>query len=209
MVRYDMSGQTFGRLTVLDQANSLQGTIVWLCRCQCGKTVWVRRHNLIIGKTKSCGCWNIDSHSIHGHAKNGIRTPTYRTWEAMHRRCYDPKNKSYTSYGGRGITVCKRWRTFVNFLHDMGERPANKTLDRINNDGSYLPENCRWATRAEQVKNVSYNLVVSYKGQRYICADLARKFGLPHRTFTQRIRYGWPVEKAVTTPIRPHRPYNR
>ena len=209
MIRYDISGQTFGRLTVLDQANGSPGSFVWMCRCQCGNIVWVRRRHLVIGKTKSCGCFNRDSHTTHGHAKNSFKTRTYRTWESMRRRCYDPKNKSYHFYGGKGITVCNRWKTFSNFLHDMGERPPNRTLDRIRNDDSYSPSNCRWATNAEQARNVKRNLIVWHQGKRFICSDLAKKYGIPHRTFTQRIRYGWSVEKAVTVPIRPHRPYHR
>lgn len=94
----------------------------------------------------------------HGHGRNGNKTPTYRSWNAMLCRCTHPTNKMYHAYGGRGITVCERWMTFANFLADMGERPAGLTLDRINNDGNYEPDNCKWATRSEQNSNTRRSL---------------------------------------------------
>lgn len=89
----------------------------------------------------------------HGHARNGQESPTWKSWRAMHERCYRSGAINYRLYGGRGITVCERWKDYQNFLADMGERPSDKTLDRVDNDGNYEPGNCRWATRSEQQRN--------------------------------------------------------
>jgi len=89
----------------------------------------------------------------HGHARNGQESGAWRSWRAMHDRCYRPTAINYRLYGARGIRVCDRWRVYLNFLADMGERPAGKSIDRINNDGNYEPGNCRWATRSEQQRN--------------------------------------------------------
>lgn len=156
-----MIGQTFGQIKVIADA----GTVVvgkkrkvkrqcYLCLCVCGKTWKVIGNNLRIGGTKSCGCTkakNIrQAKFIHG--RNGY-DPTYSTWIAMRRRCYDKKFAKYATYGAKGITVCERWSEFNNFLADMGERPTGKTLDRIDNTGNYEPKNCRWASSKEQRAN--------------------------------------------------------
>ena len=116
----------------------------WVCRCDCGNRVIMRRGNLMRNRTTtSCGC------SRFSHGMTG--TPTYSSWSNMIDRCTNPSNKRYVDYQGRGITVCERWMTFANFLADMGERPDATSLDRIDNDAGYFKENCRWATALEQM----------------------------------------------------------
>jgi len=155
----NLKGQKFGRLIAIEALakREFRG-VVWLCKCDCGSYVEVVSNKLRQGNTKSCGCLNkervIEVNKIHGHAANKMKTPTYSTWGALKSRCNNPNDKRYDYYGGRGITVCKRWlRSFENFLEDMGERPKDSTIDRIENDGGYEPDNCRWATREKQIRN--------------------------------------------------------
>ena len=121
----------------------------------------------------------------------------------MVQRCTNPNNHKWPRYGGRGITVCERWRTYENFLADMGPRPAGMTLDRYpNNDGNYEPGNCRWATPTEQQNNTSFNKFVTVEGERLTYAQAARKALLNRGTIRDRISRGWDAERAFTTPAR-------
>lgn len=152
-------GKIFGHWTVKSYAGLLPDHH-WLCICDCGTSKVVRGANLIRGVTTSCGCQKnrrlIERNTRHGNAIRGAKTSTYWSWTGMIQRCFYPRHKSFHNYGGRGIRICRRWlgeHGFRNFLSDMGERPSHLTLDRIKTDGHYTPENCRWATRAEQRRN--------------------------------------------------------
>lgn len=144
----------------------------------------------------------------HGHAAPSHVSPTYRTWQGMKNRCSNPKDPYWHIYGGKGITVCQRWATFENFLADMGERPAGKSLDRINGNGNYEPGNCRWATQREQIANSSLSKQITHNGQTHNWAEWGRVLGLSTSAIGKRIARGWDAQRAVTTPRQPGRTPN-
>jgi|SRR5690606_13156339 len=153
----DLTGEVFGRLTVdrIVRGEYPNGRtwIKWACHCECGEKSEVVSQNLLSGHTKSCGCLNKEIVSIL-KTKHGMRgTPEYQSWAGMKTRCDNPEADNYEYYGGRGIKYCEDWESFELFFRDMGERPDGMTLDRINPDGDYCKENCRWATKKEQSFN--------------------------------------------------------
>ncbi len=159
--RIDLTGQRFGRLVVLRYLYSQHGRRpVWLCHCDCGKQKELLGDYLNRGQTQSCGCLQRElsrergqKRIAHGHGRRNQQSPTYQSWYSMKQRCLNPKHGRYKDWGGRGIKVCGRWLNFENFLSDMGVRPAGKTIDRIDNDGDYGLDNCKWSTSKEQSNN--------------------------------------------------------
>lgn len=151
----DLTGHQFTRLTVLSRAKNIGQYVCWNCLCVCGVEVIVRGDSLKAGDTKSCGCFRkeflVATKTSHGMSD----TPEYRAWSALKNRCSNPNDKGFINYGGRGISICDRWiNSFANFYADMGNRPsANHSIDRIDNDDHYYPENCKWSTRTQQIRN--------------------------------------------------------
>lgn len=191
------SGLKIGRLTVLRRAKSrIEGNysrVYWMCRCSCGKKKEISYVGLIGGKTTSCGCFRRENPPNVKHRLTGTRT--YSAWIEMKRRCFDSKKHNYKDYGGRGITVCKRWMKFESFYKDMGERPEDKTLDRIDVNGNYEPGNCRWATSSEQASNRRTTILVDGGVTLF---SFSKKAGIPYSTLYNYLRVKkLPFHRAV------------
>lgn len=204
-------GSKFGRWTVLDETRTAKGKLAWRCRCECGTERVVVGTSLRRGASRSCGCWSSEVSSrtcvkrCKTHGKTGTRA--FRTWSAMLDRCRNQRSSNYPRWGQRGIRVCERWASsFENFYADMGDPPDGATLDRIDNDGDYCPDNCRWANGIEQSRNrPGYNRMVTYCGVTATVAEWAQRTGLSYSTIWQRINAGWPVNVALTKPARRRR----
>lgn len=133
--------------------------------------------------------------------KPNTKTPTLRSWDGMLQRCTNQRDPRYKDYGGRGITVCERWLKFENFLADMGERPAETSIDRVDNSGNYTPDNCRWATRVQQQNNMRRNHLVTFEGETHTVAEWVRIKAIKHATLWARLKRGWSIRRALETPI--------
>lgn len=185
-------GSVFGKWTVVGPTVSVDGKSVVACRCDCGTERQVRSDRLSRGETKSCGkCGVIGTRTLH----------EYQVWRHMRERCSNPNQWHYHRYGGRGIKVCDRWKTFANFYADMGPRPStDHSLDRIDNDGDYSPENCRWATRHDQNRNRCNNRMFSLNGETLCLTDWATRLGIDKWSIIHRLERGWSLEDALTKP---------
>jgi len=162
--------------------------------------------SLLNGMTSSCGCFRVER-VIASQTRHGMcNTPEYRAWAKLIDRCVNPRNNSFEHYGGRGISVCDRWKhSFENFLADMGPRPSPQhSIERSNNDGNYDPKNCFWATRKEQANNTSRTRRIVAFGEALTLPQWSRRTGLPETTIRSRLRSGWSPERALETPKAKH-----
>jgi hypothetical protein len=192
-VAKDFTPETFGHLTTI-------GPVFWVSR---GK---IRQRHMY--QVCQCSCGTIGCHKNDGSRATHRMADSseYAIWQSMKNRCNNPNVLAFPSYGGRGIKVCDRWlgpSGFQNFFADMGPRPSKKhSLDRIDNNGDYCPENCRWATKIQQANNTRANRILEFSGKAQTLAQWAEETGLSHTAILLRLKRGWSIDKALTTPLR-------
>lgn len=205
MVVEDLTGRNFGRLTIISRAeNDKYGNTRWNCKCACGAIKTIPRNALMRGLTVSCGCYHKEDvakrQTTHGESK----TKLFREWQYMKRRCYQKTYKFYSYYGGRGISVDEKWVSsylvFKEWAISHGYQEG-LTLDRIDTNGNYTPDNCRWVTRKIQMSNTRATHLFTIKDETHSLTEWARIYNVPTETLRRRvIDKGWDIEKALTTP---------
>lgn len=207
----DLTGQKFGRLTVLSKTNKKQcNHIIWVCQCDCGNIKEVTGSDLHSGRIKSCGCLQRESASNNRekrktHGKTGTRL--YGVWRDMKRRCNSSTASSYKNYGGRGIKVCEEWNDFENFYnwamnsgYDENAEGRSCTLDRIDVNGNYCPENCRWVDFTVQANNRRSNRLIKAFGKEMTISQWSKLTRINKSTLKQRLDNGWSAEDSLITP---------
>lgn len=201
-----MIGQRFGRLVVKSFSERKDGRDWYHCQCNCGQTPQIQGKKLKNGHTQSCGCLRRELSAVRcvNRATHRLtKTETYKCWSGLKQRCTNPKATGYAQYGARGISVCERWvNSFENFLVDMGERPAGTTLDRIDVNGNYAQDNCRWASLKVQNFNKRNTRLIEFQGIRKPLAEWAEEKGLAYSCLYERLKKKWPIDRALTEPQR-------
>ena len=207
MIETDLSGKKFGRLEVLCYSHRNKNhEPFWTCKCDCGNTIVIRGADIKNGHTKSCGCLQREMIKQRSTTHGMEGTRLYRIYCGMISRCYRPSQKNFPRYGGRGIKVCDEWlngfEAFCKWAMLNGYSD-NLTLDRIDNDKNYCPENCRWTTRKEQQNNKRNNRLITYNGKTKTMQQWADELGMDSRTIYNRINcLHWSIEKALSTPVK-------
>lgn len=202
----DLTGQRFGRLTVVARDYTDRNrNIYWKCQCDCGNECFVRGDHLKRGQTRSCGCFNAEVSSKRHKAHGLTGSRLFNIWVSMRQRCNNPRDQAYNRYGGRGITVCDEWKdnfqVFYSWAISNGYAPG-LSIDRIDNDKGYCPENCRWATSREQARNRRGGHLITFQGETLTMVEWAEKMKIPLHVLSFRItRYNWPVWRALTEPL--------
>ena len=211
----DLTGQVYGRLTVIKRVDdyispSGDRKVQWLCKCKCGKEVIVTGNNLRKGNSKSCGCYNRELLAKINLTHNASNTRLYHIWICMKDRCYNPKNKKYKDYGGRGIIICDEWindfEAFANWAYDNGYienvSRGECTIDRIDVNGNYCQQNCRWVNQKVQSNNKRNNHYITYNGETHTVTEWNNILGYKKGVLSRRIFSGWSIEDAFTKPVK-------
>ena len=199
-----LEGRRFGRLLAVDK-NPIKtcSSISWNCICDCGNKTIVPSTKLVSGHTSSCGCLHYERFTQSCITHGMRQSAEYNIWCGIKARCLNPNNEAFDRYGGRGITMCDRWKdSFENFYADMGPRPGNNySVERLNNDGNYEPNNCIWATDTDQANNRRTSCFYSHNGVTKTIAQWSRDYNLPQYKLHKRlIVLGWDFDRATTTP---------
>ena len=199
----------FGELLVIKDSGRRDSCrqILWECKCSCGNTVYVPTRSLTGKRTKSCGCLSIDRCRKGLNTKHNLcNSRLYKIWVNMKSRCYNPNTPDYQNYGGRGIRICEEWLSdFSNFYSwsVLNGYSEDLTIDRIDNEGDYCPENCRWATRPLQANNKRNNTLIEYNGESHTISEWSSITGISYNTLIKRLMYlKWSVSKAFETPVK-------
>lgn len=199
----DRRGLRYGRLVVINFAGlNRRGQANWLCKCDCGRDTVAFGGNLNSGQARSCGCIRLEGNNFkHGHAKTRSHSKEYDCWVCMKSRIFNPKNKRFADYGGRGITICDRWLGrdgFSNFHSDMGDKPDHtRSIDRIDVNGNYCPENCIWGTKEDQARNKRNSRIISYNGETRCLAEWSEILNIPYGRLWKRLDMGFSLEQAA------------
>lgn len=203
----DCINKSFGMLTVLDlHSSTSRRGVKAVCKCSCGNVTTTNMRQILRGGVVSCGCYKVSLAKTLNASHGKSSTNEYCVWQGMHTRCRNKKQKAAHNYVNRGIRVCNRWDKFENFYEDMGERPTDDhTLERIDNDKGYSPDNCKWATKSEQANNTRMTRRVLYGGVCKPASDWDRYLGFPVGTVSRRLRDGWSEEEAITLPTNTRR----
>lgn len=198
----DLTGKVFSRLTAIRRVenHSGYGQARWLFLCECGRSKELFGYSVVHGKVKSCGCLKTETKSRLLHGRTG--SPEFLSWVSMRQRCKNPRCKAYSDYGGRGIDICREWDVFETFLADMGPRPAGASLDRIDNDKGYSPQNCRWASKSQQINNRRLSILYEYDGVSRPLIEWALLAGVPYKTFWHRYKVGKRGSELLSSFIR-------
>lgn len=182
----------------------------WECVCTCGNTTIKTTTALLSHKVKSCGCLNSEITAARNRTHGMMNTPEYQSWRGMKERCSNPKNIHWHLYGGKGIKVCDRWiGDLLAFYEDMGPRPEGMSLDRIDSNGNYCPENCRWADANTQAFNTCTTRQITFEGETLSLNRMADKYGHGEATVRYRLNQGWSIEDALLLPVGDQRVYNK
>ena len=216
MIRKDLTNQKFGKLIVIKYfGKAKDGHSIWQCKCECGNIVNVSSNSLKNNNTKSCGCLSLkikksrnkEKCNFYKHGKT--KTRLFNIWHSMKQRCLINTNRNYKLYGGRGIKICNEWLNkengFINFYNwaiNNGYKD-NLTIDRINNNGDYKPNNCRWVSQKQQSNNRRTNHYITYNGETHTIAEWSDITKIKSSTISKRInKYKWSIEKSLTTEVK-------
>lgn len=196
-------GQIFGRLTVIEEIEKKGPHRYYLCKCSCGNFKAIRQNSLLLGKTKSCGCLQKEKAKITARNINlshgDFGTKLYRVWAGIKNRCKNPNFKYFSDYGGRGIKICLSWEEYTKFKEwaiNSGYQEG-LTIERIDVNGDYEPNNCKWITMAEQGKNKRWSKKILYNGKEYTIKELSEVSGIKERTIRERYNRGWKTEDLI------------
>ena len=207
----DITGLRAGKLVVVERDRTTQKNF-WIVKCDCGKVKSYFRGHLTAGRVDNCGCSTTEKRSQSRKTHGETNTRLFKIWNGMVNRCTNKNNQSYKNYGGRGIQICQEWLDkYENFrdwalAHEYSEKLS---IDRIDNNGSYSPENCRWVTQKEQANNTRCNHIISFNGESHTVAEWSKIINFPRWTIINRIKYGWSIEKILTTHVEEVKTYKK